>query len=188
MEQKIPASQRTFNAYVERLLPKIVEAYGYGISSVDSMRDWYSKLSYRDEIENFLICDARTFIRSLNLKNPNNTNPMFLKKLTRKMSSYFAQYTVRSRLGYDPTQPLFISDVYKSEVRRIHRKLFDDFRYIINMKDKQQQKRAAKCNPSDPQVVKYKRRQVASARLDDMAVYRAVRAEFINAQNLGKKR
>lgn len=153
MEQKISKTQQTFNEYVGELLPKMVELYGYGMSSVQTMQDWQYKMPYQESVEKFLISDARTFIRSLSYDNTAHTNPTFLNVLAWKMSDYFAIYTTLGRRDYNPNLPMNENPAYQEEVRRLHSHLFNNFNYIKNMKKRQRERREEKRNPKSPDVI-----------------------------------
>lgn len=94
---KISAAQKTFSAYTKYITEEFLEKYGASYSNAESVKNtWRHKTPYYKEIEDFLIFKSKMFIRLLDTRDSNSTNPEFLKALIDLISDYLSAYTQKS--------------------------------------------------------------------------------------------
>lgn len=123
-KRKQTAAQRVFSNYTVYISNMVIEQYGPSYSSQLEMRNtWRCKIPYTDEIEDFLIFKTKMFIRFLDSRNSNSTNPQFLDALTRRMADYLSAYTVRS----------LKRETRKKAREQLRITLYDESTYIQNL-------------------------------------------------------
>lgn len=94
--KKQTATQRIFAAYTKYISELVLDKYGPSYSTQEEMRNsWRHKIQYSSEIENFLIFKTQMFIRFLDSRDSNSTNPQVLDALTREIADYLSAYTMR---------------------------------------------------------------------------------------------
>lgn len=91
---RISASQKTFSAYAKYITEEFLEKYGASYTTSESVKNsWRYKTPYSKEIEDFLIFKSKMFIRLLDSRDSNSTNPEFLKALITLIADYLSAYT-----------------------------------------------------------------------------------------------
>jgi len=91
------AAQRLFAQYVKYITQIVVTEYGPSYSDPKEIRNtWRYTFSYSKKIEDFLIFQTKMYIRTLDARDSNSTNPQFLRALVKLMSDYLSAYTMRS--------------------------------------------------------------------------------------------
>lgn len=130
---KISAAQKTFSTYVKYITEEFLEKYGASYSTAESVKNtWRHKTPYNKEVEDFLIFKSKMFIRLLDTRDSNSTNPEFLKALIDLISDYLSAYTQNS--------PENIKR--KKAKEQLNRVLYDQSTYIQSLLEKQAMKHA----------------------------------------------
>ena len=150
------ATQRTFSYYTKYISNKIIKKYGPTLSNYEDIKnEWRYSVPFSKEIEEYIILKTRVYIITLDSRNPNYTNPDFLKSLIRSISDYLSVYTMRS----DEMQ----NRKKAKEILKL--KLYDEFQYIKNMIERQAYKREKQSNAIRNQYKRpsHKKQQVQNA-------------------------
>lgn len=130
---KTSAAQKTFSAYTKYITEEFLEKYGTSYSTAESVKNtWRHKTPYNKEVEDFLIFKSKMFIRLLDTRDSNSTNPEFLKALIDLISDYLSAYTQNS--------PENIKR--KKAKEQLNRVLYDQSTYIQSLLEKQAMKHA----------------------------------------------
>ncbi len=130
---KMSAAQKTFSTYTKYITEEFLDKYGASYSTVESIKNtWRHKTPYNKEVEDFLIFKSKMFIRLLDTRDSNSTNPEFLKALINLISDYLSAYTQNS--------PENIKR--KKAKEQLNRILYNQSAYIQNLIEKQAINRA----------------------------------------------
>ena len=130
---KMSAAQKTFSTYTKYITEEFLDEYGASYSTVESIKNtWRHKTPYNKEVEDFLIFKSKMFIRLLDTRDSNSTNPEFLKALINLISDYLSAYTQNS--------PENIKR--KKAKEQLNRILYNQSAYIQNLIEKQAINRA----------------------------------------------
>ena len=94
---KQSAAQRIFGQYAVYITEKLLEKYGPYYASQSVIRNtWRNTFPYDKRVEDFLIFETKMYIRNLDRRDSNSTNPQFLLALTKLMADYLSAYTMKS--------------------------------------------------------------------------------------------
>ena len=94
---KQSAAQRIFGQYAVCITEKLLEKYGPSYASQSVIRNtWRNTFPYDKRVEDFLIFETKMYIRNLDRRDSNSTNPQFLLALTKLMADYLSAYTMKS--------------------------------------------------------------------------------------------
>ncbi len=122
------ASQRVFAIYTRSISELFLDKYGASYATQENTRNtWRASAEYSRDAEEFLILQSRIFIRVLDSRDPNSTNPQFLKSLTNLMADYLSAYTKRNTIYHNRSEA-------KAALKRV---LYTDFSYINRLLEKQ---------------------------------------------------
>lgn len=95
--QQQTAAQRTFSQYVKYITKIVLEEYGPSYANPNEILNTWRKLfPYSKTVEDFLIFKTKIFIRTLDGRDSNSTNPQFLQALIREISDYLSAYTMKN--------------------------------------------------------------------------------------------
>lgn len=95
--KKQTAAQKLFASYTIYITDIMLEEYGPSYATRAEIRNtWRYKIPYTNEIENFLIFKTKMYIRLLDTRDSNSTNPQFLDALTQLMADYLSAYTMHN--------------------------------------------------------------------------------------------
>lgn len=119
---KNTAASKLFNtSYVPTISELVITKHGPSYENVTTLgKTWRTNIEYKPEIEEFLISRTRLFIRTLDTRDSNSTNPQFLRSLTNMIADYLSKYTARS------SQQL----TRKKAIQFLTNALYDNFNYI----------------------------------------------------------
>lgn len=140
---------------------------------------------YSPECEEFLIRQAKHYIESrLDFRQSHNVSLIFLEKLMNKIAEHLSYYVVQKHpMPESPKSQNKLRLKVQSELKAA---LFDNNRYIINLKAQQAANRDLRRKPKD----KRKSFIEAKKRSEREAAYirtREIRAEFVDAQRTPRK-
>lgn len=86
-----------YKTYVPEISKKVIDAFGDSYITFNDLKDsWRKQLNYSKAASDYLILETKTFIRLLDQRNQDSTNPQFLDSLTGLMADYLSVYFVRS--------------------------------------------------------------------------------------------
>lgn len=95
--KKQTAAQKTFSAYTGYISKLVIEKYGPSYSTYEEVRNrWRNLIPYSAEIENFLIFQTKMYVRFLDSRDSNSTNPQFLESLAKLMADYLSAYSMQN--------------------------------------------------------------------------------------------
>ncbi len=133
--KKQTAAQKVFAAYTKHISELVIKKYGPSYSTYTEIRNkWRYLIPYNEAIEAFLIFQTKMYIRFLDSRDPNSTNPDFLKALVRLMADYLSAYTKNN-----PGQ-----NSRKKAKELLNIALYDKCSYIQNLLTRQMATREAK--------------------------------------------
>lgn len=123
-QQKQTAAQKTFSAYTKYISKLVIEKYGPSYSDPQEIRNrWRNLIPYCPEIENFLIFQTKMYIRFLDSRDSNSTNPQFLEALVKLMADYLSAYTMQKN-----------SNITRKKAKELLRaELYDNCSYIQHL-------------------------------------------------------
>lgn len=147
--------------YIPYISELFLNEYGRSYQSFETVKNnWRRDNMYSAVAEEFLIFKSKMFIRFLDTRDSNSTNPQFLRRLAYLMADYLAAYTHR--------KPGCVNRpaAYK-ELKKV---LYDENPYIQKMLEQQAEKKQAKA-----EYRKHKRTQQAKKAhaefVENVAVY-----------------
>lgn len=147
---RISASQKTFSTYTKHITEEILATYGPSYSTPETVKNsWRHKTPYKKEIEDFLIFKSKMFIRLLDPRDSNSTNPEFLKALITLIADYLSAYTHKN--SEIPTR--------KKAKELLFRTLYNQSAYIQNLLAIQAEKRTRRDYKQAKYVRENKRKQ-----------------------------
>ena len=133
--KKQTAAQRAFSSYTTYISETVIDTYGPSYANQETMRNtWRNQIPYTDEIADFLVFKTHMYIRFLDSRDSNSTNPQFLEALAREIADYLSAYTVRN--------PKHANRKKAKEVLKIE--LYDESSYIQNLLARQAAARDAR--------------------------------------------
>ncbi len=128
------ASQRVFATYTRSISELFLDKYGASYATQENTRNtWRASAEYSRDAEEFLILQSRIFIRMLDSRDPNSTNPQFLKSLTNLMADYLSAYTKKNPIYHSRNEA-------KAALKEL---LFTKFGYINRLQNAQTAARRA---------------------------------------------
>lgn len=128
------ASQRAFAVYTRNISELFLDKYGASYATQENTRNtWRTSVAYSRDAEEFLILQSRIFIRTLDSRDPNSTNPQFLKSLTNLMADYLSGYTKKNPIYHSRNEA-------KAALKEL---LFTKFGYINRLQNAQTAARRA---------------------------------------------
>ena len=151
--KKQTAAQRVFSTYTIYISNMVIDKFGGSYTTLGTIHNtWRREFPYSKEIENFLIFNTKMYIRFLDSRDSNSTNPQFLEALAREIADYLSAYTVRN--------PKHANRKKAKEVLKIE--LYDESSYIQNLLARQAVARDARDSsrrhtykrPNDPKKKK----------------------------------
>ena len=133
--KKQTAAQRVFSSYTTYISETVIETYGPSYANQETMRNtWRNKIPYTDEIADFLVFKTNMYIRFLDARDSNSTNPQFLQALTHLIADYLSAYTMHS--------PKKLTRKKAKEI--LNKLLYDNSAYIRNLLERQAMERNAR--------------------------------------------
>ena len=63
----------------------------------NTQNKWRVEIDYSITVEKFLLTQTKLFINTLDSRDKNTTNPMFLKSLVNEISDYLSKYIMRGK-------------------------------------------------------------------------------------------
>lgn len=177
-EHRASVAHKQFNNFIAYICDRVIDAHGKSYMNVENTRNkWRDQLGYKPEIEKFLISESKLYIRTLDSRNPNSTNPQFLKSLVNLMADYLSGYT--HRINEKTTR--------NHARRKLIEALWDKNSYIQGMLLYQEQKRIErKENPTKTFANKHKQERIAQAK-ENYKIHRQVNMIFIEVNQYRKK-
>ena len=95
--QQQTAAQRTFSQYVKYITKILLEEYGPSYANPNEiLNTWRNLFPYSKTVEDFLIFKTKIFIRTLDGRDSNSTNPQFLQALIKEIADYLSAYTMKN--------------------------------------------------------------------------------------------
>ncbi len=92
--QQQTAARRTFSQYVKYITKIVLEEYGPSYANPNEiLNTWRRLFPYSKTVEDFLIFKTKIFIRLLDSRDSNSTNPQFLQILITEIADYLSAYT-----------------------------------------------------------------------------------------------
>lgn len=158
--------------YKQYIAEEVYENYGLGPCGKDN---WIGSFPYSTSMESFIIKKTKLWIRLLDSRDANSSNPQFLKALINRIVAYLADWAENA-----PNR------TKNSTIRALKRELWDNNSHIQGMLLLQQQQRNT---PRTPQTVAAKRRRehIANAKRNyDM--HRQVNLVFIEVNQYKMKK
>ena len=140
------ASEKLFNNYKRYICFELIETpYTPNYCTFANIENgWQKILRYKKEIEDFLIFKTKIFVRLLDPRNSNSTNPEFLKAFIKLVSKYLSLYTQKN-----PDIP----NIKKAE-ELLNRALYYQSVYIQNLIIRQEY---SKINHKNKRLKRYKK-------------------------------
>lgn len=90
------AAQKVFSNYTQYISKLVIDKYGPSYTTQQDIRNrWRNLIPYSIGIEDFLIFQTKMYIRFLDSRDPNSTNPQFLESLVKLMADYLSAYTMQ---------------------------------------------------------------------------------------------
>ncbi len=170
------AVQKLFSQYITYIAQQIIiseHAKSY-MTPTESRNKWRVMIDYKPEVEEFLIQKTKVFIRLLDLRDSNSTNPVFLKSFVNLVADYLSGYTAHNK-----------NVTRRSEVKRLTKVLWDENSYIQGLLAAQRQKRI---EPKTKHHINQKRKQKRAIQAKhDFDVAREVSMIFIEVSHYKKK-
>ena len=121
---QVTAAQRVSSIFEEEISNAVINKYGGSYTTYEeTYSNWRKTFPYNKEIENFLISEAKTYIRSLDSRKPESTNPKFLGALVTFIANFLSLYTMRSEN----------TNTRKKARKDLEEKLYTNFSYIRNL-------------------------------------------------------
>lgn len=153
--EKQSAAQRTFAQYTQYITEAFLEKYGYSYENQSNVRNtWRAKHPYSKEAEDLLIFKSKMFIRFLDARNSNSTNPQFLKALTGLMADYLSAYSMKN-----PDVPN-----RKKAKEMLNRALYDQSVYIQDLLARQAVSRINKKTSTTKRISSTQSKKAAAAK------------------------
>ena len=133
--KKQTAAQRAFSSYTTYISETVIDTYGPSYANQETMRNtWRNQIPYTDEIADFLVFKTHMYIRFLDARDSNSTNPQFLRALTHLMADYLSAYTMHSS-----------AKITRKRAKEILKKLlYDNSAYIQTLLARQELERNAR--------------------------------------------
>ncbi len=158
-------ADKLLNKYKQYIAKEIYDNHGLGPRAKDN---WIESFPYSTNLEAFIIKNTKLWIRLLDSRDSNSTNPPFLKALVNRIVAYLADWAENAP-----------NHTRNSTIKALKRELWDENSYIQGMLLWQQQQRDSNIRRSPQTVaVKRKRERIANAKRDyDM--HRQVNLIFI---------
>lgn len=176
-----------FHDYTRYITTEFLDKFGLSYSNQENTRNtWRDNYPYSADAERYLIAKSITFLATLSRNNSNNTQPDFLRSLTREMADYLSKYTMHKfPLPDNNKGRKLVRNRAKAE---LHIKLYDDCWYIKNLLAKQKTKREKRYrNPHYREEQKRADRMAAAVK--DLRIAKDVSSMFIEvSQYRGPKR
>lgn len=155
--------------YIPSISTEFLNEYGRSYQTFETVKNnWRRDNMYSAVAEEFLIFKSKMFLRCLDSRDSNSTNPQFLRRLAYLMADYLAAYTHR-KPGC-PSRPVAYKELKK--------KLYDENPYIQKMLQQQAEKKQARAECR-------KQKRTAQAKhaqaeyIDNVAVYNTAVATTI---------
>ena len=133
--KKQTAAQKVFSTHTIHITNMILEKFGPSYATKAEVRiTARRKIPYAPEVENFIIFQTKMFIRFLDSRNSDSTNPQFLNALTNLMADYLSAYTMHNH--NIPTR--------KKAKEILKHTLYDNSSYIQKLLARQEMEREAR--------------------------------------------
>ncbi|MBE6461607.1 MAG: hypothetical protein E7006_02055 [Alphaproteobacteria bacterium] len=178
MQKKVTnsAAQQLFHEYIMETSKKFISSFGPAYMFQHEVRNrWRNEIPYSEKAEDFLVYDTRLFLRLLNDKNPNSTNPVFLKSLINLIVDYLSAYTMRAPGRTRNAAKKILKD-----------KLWDNNPYIQNMLARQAQTKQERKHRTPQTVAKKRKLEAKKQAAVDKEVAQDVREEFRRLSEMRK--
>lgn len=158
----VSISSLVFNTWRREVSEFIIDKHGASYSTWDDIgNSWRYKFPYSDEIRADLIAFSHNYIARMDCPKANANQPLFLKKLVKKMADYLSAYTVRRICPANtPRQQVFA--MREAECVDLESALYDQCQYIQGLLSRQATILAQRQKPRDPAVLAQKRRDFAA--------------------------
>ncbi len=118
------AAQLASSMYEEEISNAVISKFGGSYSTYNEIHsNWRTTFPYYKEIENFIIAQTKTYIRNLDPRKSDSTNPQFLHALITFIANFLSLYTMRADKSYT-----------RKKARKIlEAELYTNFSYIQNL-------------------------------------------------------
>ena len=86
-----------FSQYAKYITKIVLEEYGPSYANPNEiLNTWRNLFPYSKTVEDFLIFKTKIFIRTLDGRDSNSTNPQFLQSLIKEIADYLSAYTMKN--------------------------------------------------------------------------------------------
>lgn len=135
-EKYLTASKRLFLNYKQNLILDLIQQpFSPSYSTIESLGNkWFRIIPFSKKIEDWLIFKTKIYIRSLDSRNSNYTNPVFLKAFIKEVADYLSLYSQNN--------PDMVNRKKANEY--LNRALYDQSAYIQMLLSRQALKRSVK--------------------------------------------
>ena len=97
--QKNSASEKLFHNYIRFIQGEVIghDKIGYSYAISENIRNkWRYDFRWDKEIENFIILQTKTYIRTLDSRDAKSTDPNFLGAFVKMVADYLSAYFMRA--------------------------------------------------------------------------------------------
>ena len=138
--------------YEEEISNAVISKFGGSYSTYNEIHsNWRTTFPYYKEIENFIIAQTKTYIRNLDPRKSDSTNPQFLHALITFIANFLSLYTMRAEAelctNFSYTQNLIARQLaareyrekakrntYKKPARKKQKQLLENAKLAFNNK------------------------------------------------------
>lgn len=142
-------ADKLLGKYKQYIAKEIYDNHGLGPRGKDN---WIESFPYSTSMESFIIKNTKLWIRLLDSRDSNSSNPQFLKALVNRIVVYLADWAENA-----PNR------TKNSAIKALKRELWDNNSYIQGMLLWQQQQRNTHRSPQTV-AAKHKRERIANAK------------------------
>lgn len=118
------AARLASSIFEEEISNAVISKFGGSYSTYSEIHSsWRKTFPYYKEIEDFIIAETKTYIRNLDSRKSDSTNPQFLHALVILIANFLSLYTMRASSSYT-----------RKKARKIlEDELYTNFSYIQNL-------------------------------------------------------